>query len=207
MVSCEHVWREISNYLEGEVDASLRAVMDEHFRTCQRCKAVLEGTRNVIALYGDERMIEVPAGFGRRLERRLSQSVRPRESRWSTWSAWMVPVAALVLIAGGLRLASSLTVTPPVKSEHAQPARQIPPEMQVVVSVDSKVFHRAGCPFIHNKQTERVITAKQAMEQGYVPCSRCMRKYVETAQGRPGGFQLHVDASFDDDDDTPRRGQ
>ena len=43
----------------------LRAAMDAHFRACKHCTAVLEGTRNVIQLYGDERMIELPAGFGR----------------------------------------------------------------------------------------------------------------------------------------------
>ncbi|HEV2716602.1 MAG TPA: zf-HC2 domain-containing protein, partial [Terriglobales bacterium] len=83
-VNCEHVWREISNYLEGEVDAGLRSAMEAHFQTCKRCSSVLEGTRNVIRLYGDERMIEVPAGFGRRLEKRLAQSARGLGKPWST---------------------------------------------------------------------------------------------------------------------------
>jgi len=81
-VNCEHVWREISNYIDGEVDSVVRAAMDEHFRTCQRCASVLAGTQNVVRLYGDERMIEVPSGFGRRLEKRLTQDARAR-SRWS----------------------------------------------------------------------------------------------------------------------------
>ena len=42
-VNCERVWHEISNYLEGEVDAALRSAMDEHFQTCAGCKSVLEG--------------------------------------------------------------------------------------------------------------------------------------------------------------------
>jgi predicted anti-sigma-YlaC factor YlaD len=47
-VSCELVWHEISNYLEGNVDAGLRQGMDEHFRTCSRCKSLLDGARNVM---------------------------------------------------------------------------------------------------------------------------------------------------------------
>src|ERR1017187_7407549 len=180
-VNCEQVWHEISNYLEGEVDSALRLAMDEHFRTCQRCSSVLEGTRNVIQLYGDERMIEAPAGFGRRLEKRLAQNARVSATRWSTWSAWLVPVAALLLFAGGLHVANSLTVTPELKSEHAQPGQGIPPDMQVVVTADAKVFHVAGCGVIHNKETERTLTAKEAMQQGYVPCLRCMREYLHTA--------------------------
>jgi len=61
MLNCEQVWREISNYVDGEVDAGLRASMDEHFRTCKRCASVLAGTRNVVQLYGDERMLEFTA--------------------------------------------------------------------------------------------------------------------------------------------------
>src|SRR5580700_3879213 len=96
MLHCEQVWREISNYVDGDVDEALRASMEEHFRTCQRCASVLAGTRNVVQLYGDERMLEVPAGFSRRLEKRLANNA-VKGSGWSSWSAWLVPLAALAL--------------------------------------------------------------------------------------------------------------
>ena len=181
VANCETVWKEISNYIEGDLDAGLRAAMDEHFKTCKRCTSVLQGTRNVIQLYSDERMIEVPAGFGRRLERRLAQETRVQKSSWSTWSAWLVPVAALALIAGGLRWANSLTVAHPLRSEHAQAGPNIPPEMRVVVSEGAKEFHVPGCDFIHNKEKIRTLTAKEAIREGYVPCVRCMRKYLQIA--------------------------
>lgn len=180
-IDCEQVWREISNYLEGEVESSLCAVMDEHFLTCQRCRSVLEGTQNVIRLYSDERMIEVPAGFGRRLERMLAQKTRVPRRGWSSLSGWLVPLAALALLAGGLRLANSLTMVHPLLSEHAQPGRGIPPDLQVIVSEGAKVFHVAGCTFIHNKDRERTLTAREAIREGYVPCLRCLRKYLDTS--------------------------
>ena len=126
-------------------------------------------------------MIEVPAGYGRRLEKRLAQNARVSAPRWSSWSAWLVPVAALALFAGGLHVANSVTITHPLKSEHAQPGQGIPPDMLVVVTAEAKVFHVAGCGVIHNKETERTLTAKEAMRQGYVPCLRCMREYLHTA--------------------------
>ena len=179
-VNCELVWQEISNYLEGDLDGGLRSAMDEHFRTCVKCRSVLEGTRNVVRLYGDDRMIEVPAGFGRRLQRRLSRGMQVR-SGWATWSSWLIPVAALLIMAGGLRVASSRTVPHPLLSEHAQPGYGIPPDMQVVVSSGAKEFHVAGCDFIHNTDQVRTLTARQAQREGYVPCVRCMRKYLQTA--------------------------
>ena len=180
-VTCERVWQEISNYIEGDVEPGLRAAMDQHFHTCTRCTSVLDGTRNVIQLYGDERIIEVPSGFERRLERRLGQGARAHRSSWSTWSAWLVPVAALALIAGGLRWANSLTAPHPLQSEHAQPGHKIPPDMVVVVSAGAKDFHVPGCDVIHNADKIRTLTAKEAIREGYVPCVRCMRKYLQTA--------------------------
>ena len=91
IVYCEKVWAEISNYIDGEVDPALRPALDEHFKTCARCASVLAGTRNVAQLYGDERMLEVPAGFGRRLEKRLAKNVTDTGRRWPTWAAWLVP--------------------------------------------------------------------------------------------------------------------
>jgi hypothetical protein len=207
VVNCETVWKEISNYLEGDVDATLRAAMEEHFHTCTRCTSVLAGTRNVIQLFSDERMIEVPAGFGRRLERRLSQSARVSKTRWSPWSAWLVPIAAVALIAGGLRWANSLTVAHPMRSEHAQAGHNIPPDMSVVVSEGAKEFHVAGCPFIHNKDNIRTLTAKEAIRQGYVPCVRCMRKYLETASVPHDGGESEADSAEPVDGENRERGQ
>jgi len=187
MLNCEQVCREISNYVDGDVEAGLRSTMDEHFRTCKRCASVLAGTRNVVQLYGDERMLEVPAGFGQRLEKRLAKNAAVKGSGWSSWAAWLVPVAALLLITGGVLLTNSLSGGRFLRSHHAEPANNIPPDLVVVVSDGSKVFHVAGCPFIHDKASERTTTAKEAMRDGYVPCTRCLRQYLKTGlSGHPG---------------------
>jgi hypothetical protein len=199
ILNCEQVWREVSNYVDGEVDAALRSSMDEHFRTCKRCAAVLAGTRNVVQLYGDERMLEVPAGFGHRLEKRLARNTAGNGSRWSSWSAWLVPVAAIALIAGGLKLANTLAFRNFIKSQHALPANNIPPDLQVVVSNGSKIFHVAGCPFIHDKDSERTLTAKEAMRDGYVPCTRCLRQYLKTGLTHHLGEQVADNADEEDE--------
>ncbi|MCI0402820.1 MAG: zf-HC2 domain-containing protein [Acidobacteria bacterium] len=63
--------REISNYIEGDLDAGLRAMLERHLSECRHCTAVLDGTRNVILLSGDERTFTLPAGFSRRLKEAL----------------------------------------------------------------------------------------------------------------------------------------
>jgi hypothetical protein len=178
VVSCEQVWAEISNYLEGEVDPTLRTAMEEHFRGCKRCTAVLDGTRNVMRLYGDERMFEIPLGFSHRLQRRLEEDIAPARR---TFLGWVVAAAAAVLVAGSFEVArSSVFSHSELRSEHAQPGNGVPPDMMVVVTTDGKTFHVAGCPFIHDKARLRTIVAREAMLEGYTPCVRCMRKYLTT---------------------------
>ena len=74
--------------------------------------------------------------------------------------------------------------------------------MTVVVSEGARDFHVPGCDFIHNKDKERTLTAREAIREGYVPCVRCMRKYLETASAtKPSaGLDARANAELDDDD-------
>src|SRR5215470_3630273 len=177
VINCERVWREVSDYLDGEVDPELRAAIEEHVQGCQRCTAVLDGMRNVVELYGDERMMEVPLGFSRRLHQRLEGDMsRSRRS----FFGWVVAAAASILVAGGIEVArSSVFSRPSLRSEHARPSNQVPPDMMVIVAEDGKTFHVAGCPFIHDKTRLRTIPAREAEQEGYAPCVRCMKKYLD----------------------------
>ena len=183
VVNCEHVWKEISNYLDGEVDAELRIAMETHFAQCKHCTAVLDGSRNVVQLYGDDRLYELPAGFSRRLQHRLANE---SASPWfaGLHSFWMLAVAAVALIAGAVALGnSSGFLHPDSRSRLAQPAYKIPPELRVVVSSDGKLFHVPGCRYLHNKvgESPEIMTAAQAMREGYAPCPRCLRQYLSAS--------------------------
>lgn len=174
VVHCEQVWREISNYLDDDVDPNLRAAMEAHFGECERCRSVLEGTRNVIQLYGDERMNEVPLGFGNRLQRRLAEDMRPTRRRFL---GWVVAAAAAVLVGGAIELGRYSTLW-----RHGS---GVPPDMMVVVSTDRKMFHVPGCPLISDKTHIRNITAREAEKEGYAPCPVCLKKYLRTGLDAP----------------------
>ena len=72
-IDCNHVWQHISAYIDGEVDAALRAEIDKHLETCEICSAVLDSTRNLVVLVADGRVFELPAGFSDRLHARLDK--------------------------------------------------------------------------------------------------------------------------------------
>jgi Putative zinc-finger len=66
-ISCLEVWKEISNYLDNDVETELRARMEAHFKVCAHCTAILDGTRNVVKLVADGMEYHMPEGFSRRL--------------------------------------------------------------------------------------------------------------------------------------------
>jgi hypothetical protein len=70
-ISCVEVWREISNYLDEEISTEMRERMEAHFKECAHCKAVLDGTRNVVGLVGDGKLFHTPEGFNKRLYNKI----------------------------------------------------------------------------------------------------------------------------------------
>ena len=71
-ISCLEVFRQISNFIEGELDPQLRARMEAHFKDCAHCSAIVDGARNVVRLVGDGKTFDLPTGFSERLKKRLA---------------------------------------------------------------------------------------------------------------------------------------
>ncbi|MGE5323593.1 MAG: anti-sigma factor family protein [Actinomycetota bacterium] len=72
LITCAEVRRELSNYIDEEVTAELRARIEEHLSSCTGCKALYDGVRNVVTLVSSTDLIELPRGFSARLYRRLA---------------------------------------------------------------------------------------------------------------------------------------
>ncbi|HEX7286129.1 MAG TPA: MEDS domain-containing protein [Candidatus Angelobacter sp.] len=79
-MTCEEVWTEISNYVDGTLDATLKQRMDLHLASCRDCQSVLDGVRNVVKLAGDERALPPPREMSRNLRAKLDQFVLAREA-------------------------------------------------------------------------------------------------------------------------------
>jgi hypothetical protein len=71
LISCIEVFRLVSSFVDGDVDPDLKRRMAAHFEHCDHCSAILDGTRNVLKLVGDDRAFEVPADLGRKIYGKL----------------------------------------------------------------------------------------------------------------------------------------
>ncbi|MBZ5513361.1 MAG: zf-HC2 domain-containing protein [Acidobacteriia bacterium] len=70
-MKCNDCFQQISNYLEGEIDAALRRELEEHLGKCHRCQVVYDSTRKTIELYCDGKLFELPVGVRARLHAAL----------------------------------------------------------------------------------------------------------------------------------------
>jgi anti-sigma factor RsiW len=59
--------RELSNYLDGEVDASFKRELESHLEECSDCKLVIDQTKLTIDLFCDSQLVELPAKVKSRL--------------------------------------------------------------------------------------------------------------------------------------------
>jgi hypothetical protein len=190
VVTCEHVWREISNYIEGDVDPVLEQALEDHLKQCPRCKSVCDGMCNVIELYGDKTMFPLPVGFYPRLHGRLADQV---EGRRISRRAWLVSVGVTGALAASAACAAALDrFGPRPLSEMSQPARRLPQRLVAIVD-GGKTFHVPGCPFMHGKY--HLVAPEEAVRQGYAPCTRCMRDALRSAGKITPDFEGEESAS------------
>ena len=70
-IDCHEVWKEITNYLEGDLTPEMRERVDRHIKECRHCKAVYDGSQNVVRLLGSRDALELPPGFSQRLYDRI----------------------------------------------------------------------------------------------------------------------------------------
>jgi len=75
-IDCQEVWKEITNYIDGDLTPEMRERVDRHLKQCRHCKAVYDGSQNVVRLLGCNNAIELPTGFSQRLYGRLSAELQ-----------------------------------------------------------------------------------------------------------------------------------
>ena len=75
-ITCQEVWRERTNYMEGDMTAEMRERISEHLSACGHCRALYDGSKNVVQLLGNGKTFELPSGFSRRLYDRLQAELR-----------------------------------------------------------------------------------------------------------------------------------
>ena len=74
-MKCNKVIREISGYLDGELDSELRQTLEAHLTYCNHCHTVYDSTKKTIELYCDGKLFALPEEVRTRLHEALRRKV------------------------------------------------------------------------------------------------------------------------------------
>jgi anti-sigma factor RsiW len=59
-VKCTEFLKELTDYLDGVIDARTRAELEEHLHWCHKCYVVVSTTKHTIEIYRDSQLYELP---------------------------------------------------------------------------------------------------------------------------------------------------
>ena len=74
-MNCTNAIREISSYIDGELEASLRIELEEHFQECEGCAIIVRQTQLTVEIFCNEKAVELPTEVRSRLHEKLKQRI------------------------------------------------------------------------------------------------------------------------------------
>ncbi|HKS81779.1 MAG TPA: zf-HC2 domain-containing protein [Candidatus Acidoferrales bacterium] len=75
-MNCKTVVVELENYLDKELDPSLRASIEEHLAKCKKCRLIVDTTKKTVEIYCNSEPAPLPADTRKRLHEALAQRLR-----------------------------------------------------------------------------------------------------------------------------------
>lgn len=75
-MNCKTLVSELENYLDKELDATLRATIEEHLSKCKKCRLIVDTTKKTVEIYCNSEPAPLPADTRKRLHEALAQRLR-----------------------------------------------------------------------------------------------------------------------------------
>ena len=74
-MNCNGVIREVSNYIDGELELSAKQELERHLEHCGDCKMVVDQTRRTVEVFCDSKPVELPGDVKSRLHEALRRKL------------------------------------------------------------------------------------------------------------------------------------
>jgi len=78
-LNCQGVIREISNYIDGELELSAKRELEGHLEECEECKMVVDQTRLTVNVFCDSKAVELPGEVKSRLHEALRRKLGEKD--------------------------------------------------------------------------------------------------------------------------------
>jgi anti-sigma factor RsiW len=80
-MSCKTLLREVSNYLDADIEPAVRQQLEEHIAKCPECYVVLDTTRKTVEIYQGCEPYPIPTTLQTRLRDALRKHCEESESK------------------------------------------------------------------------------------------------------------------------------
>ena len=74
-MNCTSAIHEISSYIDGELEASVRIELEEHLRECEGCAIVVRQTQLTVEIFCNDKPVELPKDVRSRLHEKLKHKI------------------------------------------------------------------------------------------------------------------------------------
>jgi anti-sigma factor RsiW len=78
-LNCQSVIREISNYIDGDLDLAMKQELEGHLEDCEECKMVVDQTKLTVEIFCDSKLVELPADVKSRLHDALRRKLKEKD--------------------------------------------------------------------------------------------------------------------------------
>lgn len=77
-MNCQGLIRELTNYLDDNLDAATRAELEQHLFKCKKCRIIVDTTRKTIDIFCNSEPVPLPEDVRERLHRALVKRLSQR---------------------------------------------------------------------------------------------------------------------------------
>jgi len=74
-LNCKGVIRELSNYIDGDLDPGLKIELERHLGHCEDCTMIVDQTKKSIEILCDSEPVKLPVDVRSRLHSSLRQKL------------------------------------------------------------------------------------------------------------------------------------
>ncbi len=79
-MNCKGVIREISNYIDGDLDLAMKQELERHLEHCEDCQMVVDQTRLTVEVFCDSQPVELPGDVKSRLHDALRRKLQEKSN-------------------------------------------------------------------------------------------------------------------------------
>lgn len=79
-MNCKGVIRELSNYIDGDLDPVVKQELERHLDHCEDCTMIVDQTKRSIEIFCDSRPVELPSDVRSRLHTALRKKLSSEET-------------------------------------------------------------------------------------------------------------------------------